>query len=109
MRSPDGAEFPCDALSFFVQQEHAGTRPAWHVRQILRAREVRNSCEQQSDELAEVWRLSEAICVGGDLAAVLPYKFIAGTRNRDDQFRPLRIFFQLLSQASNMSIDRSRE
>src|SRR5215472_7930074 len=45
----------------------------------------------------------------GKLAAVLSYKFVAGAGNRDDQFGPLRILFQLLPKAGNMSIHRSRE
>src|SRR5438105_4729890 len=43
------------------------------------------------------------------LASLVTDEFVAGTGNRNDQFRPLRIPFQLLAKACNMRINSSRE
>src|SRR5215831_4197691 len=87
----------------------AGGRGAWLVGLSVKEA-VKEKMILQSSTRSACRHL--AFCGGiscGKLAAVLSYKFVAGAGNRDDQFGPLRILFQLLPKAGNMSIHRSRE
>ena len=89
---------------FPVQMEHQGFTVVGSSVQPQASVKGR-MCNQKSAAISTFVKGSRA----GNLAAVLSEKFVSGAGNRDDQFGPLRIFFQLLSQAGNMSINGSCE
>ena len=86
-----------------------GARGAWIVRPNPMSRRRESDFNVNHEISLSQSGVLRTDLSGGKLAAVLSYKFVAGAGNGDDQFRPLRILFQLLSKAGNMSIHRSRE
>src|SRR5215469_262496 len=90
---------------FPVPMEHQGFAVVGSSVQPQKSVKGRMICNQKSAASSSF--VGGISC--GNLAAVRSDKFVAGAGNGDDQFGPLRIFFELLSQAGNMSINSSCE
>ena len=54
------------------------------------------------------WRVSAAGRILAPRLATMSYELIAHTCNRNDQFRPFGILFELLAKARNVRVDRAR-